>query len=243
MPARESTARFSIGDGTAVSSLFPLFDVRAVREGLTASGADDSVMLVRSAWAGSQRYGAAVWSGDIPSTWESLRLQIGAGLNMMASGLPWWTSDIGGFHSAQPESDTFRELLVRWFQFGVFWPILRMHGNRHPDFHNAGMFSAGGPNEIWAFGPVVEEHLTQLLHFRERLRPYLQRQLDTAAALGTPPVRPLWFEYPDDADACLVEDQFLLGSDLLVAPIVEYGSRNARSTSRRDAAGETSGRR
>jgi alpha-D-xyloside xylohydrolase len=225
MSAHESTARFSTGEGTAVSSMFPLYDVRAIREGLAASGSDDSVMLVRSAWAGSQRYGAAVWSGDIPSTWASLRLQIGAGLNMMASGLPWWTSDIGGFYLAEPESDSFRELLVRWFQFGVFWPILRMHGNRHPNFYNAGIFSVGGPNEIWSFGPEAEEHLTKLLFFRERLRPYLQRQLDITASHGTPPVRPLWFEFPSDHDACQVDDQFLLGSDLLVAPIAEYGSR------------------
>ena len=86
------------------------------------------MILSRSAWAGSQRYGAAVWSGDIQSTWEALQGQLSAGLGMMVSGIPWWTSDIGGFFDSDIESPYFRELVVRWFQFSVLWPVFRLHG-------------------------------------------------------------------------------------------------------------------
>ena len=88
--------------------------------------------LCRSAWAGSQRYGAAVWSGDIDSTFEALAEQIPAALNIGIAGIPWWTSDIGGFKGGDPSSPYFRELIVRWFQFGVFCALFRLHGVREP---------------------------------------------------------------------------------------------------------------
>jgi alpha-D-xyloside xylohydrolase len=218
----EDESRYHLGNGTEVSSLFALEDARAVREGLDAVGDTESMLLVRSGWAGIQRYGAAIWSGDIQSTWESLRLQVTAGLNMMASGIPWWTSDIGGFFGA--ETETFEELLVRWFQFATFWPVVRMHGNRHPDFFNAGIFSAGGPNEIWAFGERGYEIMRRLLDIREQLRPYLHRTLDLTAESGIPPVRPLWFDHADDPQAVDVDDQFMSGPDLLVAPVLAQGA-------------------
>ena len=217
----EDESRYSLGNGTEVSGLFALEDARAVREGLDAIGDTESMLLIRSGWAGIQRYGAAIWSGDIQSTWESLRLQMTTGLNMMTSGIPWWTSDIGGFFGAEDEG--FEELLVRWFQFGTFWPIVRMHGNRHPDFFNAGIFSAGGPNEIWAFGDRGYEIMRGLLNLREQLRPYLHSTLELTSAQGIPPVRPLWFDHADDPRAVSVEDQFMLGSELLVAPVLAPG--------------------
>ncbi|WP_088288167.1 TIM-barrel domain-containing protein [Kineosporia sp. A_224] len=224
----EDSARYHLGHGTEVSSMYPLLDAQAVREGLDGVDDTESMLLVRSAWAGSQRYGAAVWSGDVQSTWESLRLQVGAGLNMMVSGIPWWTSDIGGFFGADRDSDDFRELLVRWFQFAVFWPVLRMHGNRHPDFFGAGIFSAGGPNEVWSFGEPAYQIMRGLLAFRERLRPYLHDVLDVTASEGTPPVRPMWFQHPDDVVAVGISDQFLLGPDLLVAPVTDAGVRSRK---------------
>ena len=220
----EDDSRYALGHGTEVSSLFPLEDARAVREGLNSVGDTESMLLVRSAWAGSQRHGVAVWSGDIQSNWESLRLQMSAGLNMMVSGIPWWTSDIGGFFDADAESEDFRELLVRWFQFATFWPVLRMHGNRHPDFFNAGIFSAGGPNEVWSFGERGYEIMSGLLSFRERLRPYLHAVLDRTASDGVPPVRPLYFDFGDDPVAAVVTGQFMLGDDLLVAPVLYCGA-------------------
>ena len=221
---REAGARFARGHGTEFAGMFPLFDAQAIREGLDEIGDDESMILERSAWAGSQRYGVTVWSGDIQSTWESLRTQVGAGLNMMASGIPWWTTDIGGFFDADAESEDFRELLVRWFQFATFWPVVRLHGNRHPDFFNSGIFSSGGPNEVWSFGEKAYEVITGLLFFRERLRPYVQQVTDQSAATGMPPVRPLWFESPHDPVAVRVEDQFLLGDDVLIAPVLQRGA-------------------
>jgi alpha-D-xyloside xylohydrolase len=98
-----------------------------------------------------------------------------------------------------------------------------MHGNRHPDFFNAGIFSAGGPNEIWAFGDRGYEIMRGLLNLREQLRPYLHSTLELTTAQGIPPVRPLWFDHADDPLAVSVADQFMLGSDLLVAPVLAPG--------------------
>lgn len=223
---REAPARFAAGDGEAVASLYPLHFSAAVREGLRALGSRDGVLLARSAWAGSQRYGVAVWSGDIPSTWETLRQQIAAGQSMMVSGIDWWTSDVGGFFLSDPQDEDFRELLIRWFQFGAFWPVLRLHGNRDPDFYNGGIFLAGGPNEIWSFGPTVERVLTGWIWVRERLRPYLQEQLRLASRHATPPVRPMWFEFPEDERVIGIDDQFMLGSAVLVAPVHTAGARS-----------------
>ena len=95
-------------------------------------GEEEIVSLTRCAWAGSQRYGALVWTGDIASNFESLRNQVANALNMGIAGMPWWTTDIGGFHEGNTEDPVFRECLVRWFQFATFCPVLRMHGFREP---------------------------------------------------------------------------------------------------------------
>ena len=99
-------------------------------EGQKESGQEDIVNLVRCAWLGSQKYGALVWSGDNISTYEDFRKQICAGLHMGLCGIPWWTTDIGGFHGGVTEDPDFQELLVRWFQFGTFCPVMRIHGTR-----------------------------------------------------------------------------------------------------------------
>ena len=99
-----------------------------------------------------------------------------------------------------------------------------MHGNRHPDFFNAGIFSAGGPNEVWSFGERGYEIMSGLLSFRERLRPYVHAVLDRTASDGVPPVRPLYFDFGDDPVAAVVTGQFMLGDDLLVAPVLYCGA-------------------
>ena len=109
------------------------------------------------AWAGSQRYGALVWSGDIHSDWESFRKQLCAGLNMGIAGIPWWTTDIGGFIGSNPKDPAFRQLLVRWFQWGTFCPVIRLHGDRVPHtpvIRKDGSCSkhTGAGNEVWSFG-------------------------------------------------------------------------------------------
>jgi alpha-D-xyloside xylohydrolase len=184
---------------------------------MLAEGEKTPLLLCRSAWAGSQRYGAAVWSADIPSTFPALRAQVKAGLNIGLSGIPWWSSDIGGFRGGDPESPYFRELIVRWFQFGAFCPIFRNHGHRVP---NKNDFN-GGPNEVWSFGEPAYRIIRNYMALRERLRPYIMQQMAEASKTGIPPMRPLFVDFPSDPVCYQVEDQYMFGCDLLVAPILD----------------------
>lgn len=226
-PAAPDNVMLHAGPGSQAINLFPLENSRLFSEGMAAAGREPTVLLSRSAWAGSQRYGTAVWSGDIPATWESLRIQVRAGLNIAMSGIPWWTTDIGGFHGGDSRDDAYRELLIRWFQYGTFCPLFRLHGDRAPRLPT-GHDMTGGPNEVWSYGDEAFEILSKYLHLRERIRPYLHEQMDRAAASGLPPMRPLFVDFPDDPEAWSVEDSFLLGPDVLIAPILEAGRRMRR---------------
>jgi alpha-D-xyloside xylohydrolase len=212
------------GPGLEVINAYPADHARAFYDGMRQEGETEIISLCRSAWAGSQRYGAALWSGDIDSTFDALGRQIRAGLNVALSGIPWWTTDIGGFTGGDPDSPEFRELMVRWFQYGVFCPLFRLHGTRLPwmPFTPA---KTGGPNEVWSYGDEAYEHITAMLRLRERLRPYVLAQMRVASRSGIPPMRPLFVDFPDDASAWEVDDQFLFGPDLLVAPVYAYGAR------------------
>ena len=150
-PTFPASLNFAAGPGLEVANLYPREHARGFYEHMLDCGEEEVLLLCRSAWAGSQRYGAAVWSGDIPSTFESLRVQVRAGLNMAMSGIPWWTTDIGGFYKGDPDDPAYRELFVRWFEYGAFCPLFRVHGDRLP---NAAMSAdmTGGPNEVWSFG-------------------------------------------------------------------------------------------
>ncbi|MDX2082007.1 MAG: glycoside hydrolase family 31 protein [Terrimicrobiaceae bacterium] len=222
-PADHSNVRYSAGNGLAVGCIYPLAHQQAFFDGLRSEGETEIVTLCRSAWAGSQRYGAALWSGDIPSTFEALRAQVRGGLNAGLSGIPWWTTDIGGFHSGDIESEGFRELIVRWFQYGVFCPLFRLHGVREP-----ATAKSGGPNEVWCFGEPAGEIIAGLLRLRERMKPYVLEQMQTASEEGRPPMRPLFFDFPNDPNAWDIEDQFLFGPDLLIAPVLESGAVQRR---------------
>jgi alpha-D-xyloside xylohydrolase len=224
---RPSTARYHTGEGTEVQGVYPREHARAFYEGLKERGVDEVLLLCRSAWAGSQRYGAAVWSGDIDSTFEALAAQIPAGLNMGISGIPWWTTDIGGFRHGDPATEYFRELVVRWFQFGAFCPLFRLHGVREPG-PLVGSAQTGAPNEVWSFGDDAYELIKQQLHLRERIRPYVKAQMAEASASGLPPMRALFLEFPDEPAAWEIDDQFMLGPDVLVAPITTMGARERR---------------
>jgi alpha-D-xyloside xylohydrolase len=225
IPFDPDNLRFYAGDGQAVANFYPLAHEQAFYEGMRAEGEEEIIMLCRSGWAGSQRYGAALWSGDIPSTFEALQAQVRAGLNVGLSGIPWWTTDIGGFGfpGGNIESPYFRELIVRWFQYGVFCPLFRLHGYRQP---NDGKFwETGAANEVWSFGDEAYEILREYLFLRERLRPYIMEQMRLAHQRGVPPMRPLFFDFPGDPDSWTVEDQFMFGPDLLVAPVLFQGDR------------------
>jgi len=215
------------GNGEEVSNLYCDGFAQAFYEGLKAEG-EEVCNLLRCAWLGTQRYGAVLWSGDIASTFDSLRKQLKAGLNVSLCGIPWWTTDIGGFINGDPEDEEFRELIVRWFEFGVFCPIFRLHGFRLPypvrDILNPdGYCGSGGPNEVWSFGDEAYEIIAKYMFLRERLIPYIMTQMELATVDGTPVMRPLLYDFSQDQQVYEIGDEYLFGPDLLVAPVVEKG--------------------
>ncbi|GAA4842336.1 glycoside hydrolase family 31 protein [Kitasatospora terrestris] len=224
-PGHQANLRYHAGPGLEVGNLYPRENARAFHEGMLAAGESEVLTLNRSTWAGAQRYGAALWSGDIGTDFATLRDQIKAGLNVMLSGIPWWTTDIGGFHGGDPDDPAYREVMVRWFQYGAFCPLFRLHGYREP-WTELGPEMTGGPNEVWSYGEQAYDILASYLHLRERLRPYVLAQTRHAAATGVPPMRPLFLEFPEDPASWEVDDAFLLGPDLLVAPVTEAGARS-----------------
>ena len=212
-----------------VGNEYPREYARLFYEGQKAAGQEDIVNLIRCAWAGSQRYGALVWSGDIYSTFEDLRKQICAGIQMGMSGMPWWNSDIGGFHNGDSASDAFKELLVRWFQFGTFCPVMRLHGCRlpyTPIVNAAGeeREQTGADNEIWSYGPEVEKILTHYIRIREAMKDYTREIMEIAHRTGAPVMRGLMYEFPEDEACALICDEYMYGPDILVAPICYEGS-------------------
>jgi len=223
-PRHPENLIYHSGDGQAITNIYPLFNARAFFEGMQSEGENEVISLCRSAWAGSQRYGAALWSGDVQSNFEEFRAQIPAGLNAAMSGIPWWTTDIGGFFGGDINDPSFQELVIRWFQFGLFCPLFRLHGNRLPGMEDDAA-SSGGPNEVWSFGEEAYEIIKGLLFTRERLKPYIMEQMRFAHEKGTPPMRPLFFDFPADAQSWDIDDQFMFGPDLLVAPVLENGAR------------------
>ena len=177
-------------------------------------------ILSRGYWAGSQRFGAALWSGDVNSTWEELGLQIKVAQSS-ALLVPYWSTDIGGFKNGDPTDPSFRELIVRWFQFGVFCPLFRLHGHRlgGPPQDECG--GTGGPNEVWSFGDTAYEIIKDLLLLRESLRPYVERHLRETSRTGLPLIRSMAMAFPLDptSQTEAVEDQYMFGDEFLVAPV------------------------
>lgn len=183
-------------------------------------------VLGRSGWAGSQRYGGAVWSGDTQSTWEDFNQQFRAGLNMVMTGIPYWTTDIGGFGGGHTQSANFRELIVRWFQWGAFCPLFRLHGARTgPTWPpgDAGVCGQAASNEVWMFGNESEAAIVRVMRMREQMRPYVMEQYQAAAEYGTPIMRPLFFDFYNDTASQTVDDQQMFGPDYLVALVLQKG--------------------
>lgn len=219
----------SLGNGDEVGLIYPYYYAQLVYDGMKEMGRDDIVTLSRCAYIGAQKFGTLVWSGDIPSTFESLRKQIKSGLNMAMCGIPWWTTDIGGFYGGDIESDEFRELIVRWFQYGVFCPVFRLHGSRNGHDRTRDIIEpSGGDNELWSFGDRDYEILRDLVFLRERLRPYIHDQMAIASKDGVPVMRPLIFDWPEDETCTSIGDEFLFGDDILFAPIVNQGETSRR---------------
>ncbi|KAK6844184.1 hypothetical protein PG995_014294 [Apiospora arundinis] len=222
--------RYHLGSNLAVGNVYPRDYARAFYEGMTASGQTNIVNLLRCAWAGSQRYGALVWSGDIASSWGSFRCQLAAGLNMGLAGLPWWTTDIGGFHGGDPTDPAFRELLVRWFQWGAFCPVMRLHGDREPQQPQHGTTGgagcrSGAANEVWSFGDDAYEILKKYMNIREDMRDYTRDLMKQAHEKGTPIMRPLFYDFPEDSKCWEVEQQYMFGAKYMCCPVMEPGKR------------------
>ncbi len=204
-----------IGSGDRYANIFPLMTTRAVYEGQRSASDQKRVFILsRSAFVGSQRYGVTAWSGDVLSDWLSFKRQIPAGLNFSLSGIPYWTTDIGGFFIASPSDPNFRELFVRWFQFGAFSPIFRVHGTRYnPD-----------ENELWSYGPEAGKILVQYDTLRYRLLPYIYSLAWKTASEGYTPMRPLVMDFRQDVNAQNIGDQFMYGPAILVNPVTEPGA-------------------
>lgn len=225
--------RFYIGNGAQTALLYPYYYAKAFYDGLRSEGESDIVSLTRACYPGSQKFGTIVWNGDIPSTFEALQQSIVSGLSMAMCGIPWWNSDIGGFHSGNIESDYFIELIVRWFQFGLFCPVMRLHGARlrtknQVDRHPGVKERSGGDNEIWSFGERNYPILKELILLRERLKPYILKHTKIAAETGTPIMRPMFFDFYDDERCYSIDDQYMFGKDILFAPIYKQGETKRR---------------
>jgi alpha-D-xyloside xylohydrolase len=204
--------------GARVANAYPLMTTTGVYQGQRAASDEKRVFILsRSAYAGIQRNSVAAWSGDVLSDFETYKRQIPAGLNFELSGIPYWTTDIGGFFIGHNEDPKYRELFVRWFQYGAFCPIFRVHGTRVPS-----------ENELWSYGPDAESILTSFDRLRYRLLPYIYSMAWKITSESYTPMRPLVMEFRDDAKAQNIGDQFMFGPAILVNPVTEQGATTRR---------------
>ena len=196
--------------------LFTLYWSQMFADGARALGFPP-VSLARASYAGTPRHGAALWSGDIHCTWDVLRTQVRTGLSAQTSGFGLWTTDIGGFidgggdaPKCDPANSTYRELWVRWFQYGATCPLFRQHGDRD--------------TEIWLYGAQAEGIVADLIRWRASIKGYLQGEVAKLSATGRPINRPLAWDFPEDAAAWLVDDAYMFGDSYLAAPVLTAGA-------------------
>lgn len=234
---------FDAGSGARLHNLYPFVHTRAVYEGHRRDRADRCLTLTRSAYHGAQRFGTTFWSSDIHPRWDVFKRQIPCGLNFCATGLAYWSSDIGGWHGVVREegagdadegagyksllietgefrydpdaAKNYAELYVRWFQYGAFCPTFRAHGTR-PE------------NEVWSYGPEAEAILVEYLELRYRLLPYIYSQAWRTTRTGAPFMRALFMDFPDDPNVRDLKDQYMFGPAFLVAPVHDPGATRRR---------------
>lgn len=202
------------GPGDFYRLTYPLMVSKAVYEGQREVTSEKRVcILTRSAFLGQQRYGTINWSGDIGGNWDTYQRQVVAGLNYTITGLPYWTTDIGGFFrpgNAQYTDEKYHELLVRWFQWSVFNPVFRMHGYM-------------SETEPWKFGQKVEDNMRIMLNLRYRLLPYIYSEAWQVSRNGSTMMRPMIMDFNGDTSAVNRPYQFMFGKCILVSPVVEAG--------------------
>ncbi len=206
----------SLGTGARYFNTYPLMTTSAVYNGQRSVTSDKRVfILTRSAFAGQQRNAAVTWSGDIYAYWNVYRKQISAGLNFCFSGIPYWTTDIGAFFVTLTDGckdNSYKELFTRWYQFGVFCPIFRVHGTNTP-------------REIWQFGNKGSWAYDTQLKFdnlRYRLMPYIYSTAWKVTNEGYTIMRGLAFDFPDDKKVYNIDDQYMFGQAFLVNPVTNY---------------------
>lgn len=232
-PQTPSNFKYYLGNGAQTALLYPYYYSKLFYEGLKEAGEEEIILLTRAGYAGIQKFGALIWNGDIVSSFEALSASIKSGLSMAMCGIPWWNSDIGGFLNGDTESDYFRELIIRWMQFGVFSPVMRIHGDRKREStyvvrHPGVKCQSGGNNEIWCFGERNYKLIRELIELRERLRPYIVRHMEIASKEGKPLMRPMFFDFYEDPVCYELEDQYMFGEDILFAPIAKQGQTERR---------------
>ncbi|HSY36750.1 MAG TPA: TIM-barrel domain-containing protein [Acidobacteriaceae bacterium] len=221
---------FHIGPGTQYFNVYPLFHTAAFYNGMRKDMKERALILARDAYPGAQHNGAIFWSSDISPTWDVLKRQVPTGINFVASGMPYWSTDIGGWqalpHSHKPERpvlidpsdarsvvgeyDDYPELYVRWFEYGAFQPNFRTHGTR-PE------------NEVWSYGKQAEPILEKFLRLRYELMPYIYSLGWHAHETGAPFMRGLFMDFGDDPKVADVGDEYMFGPALLVAPVTDQG--------------------
>lgn len=199
--------------GEVYRNVYPMYVSKTIYEGLRQDDPDRRAMIfTRSGFSGMQRYAAATWSGDVGHDWETLRRQIVGGLGQMATGLPWWTYDAGGFFRPgdQYTNTGYHEQLIRWIQAGTFFLLMRVHGYM-------------SNTEPWRYGEKVEHIIARYLDLRYRLLPYIYSQNAAVSFNGSTLMRPLVMDFPEDRFALEQNYQFMFGPSILVAPVVESG--------------------
>jgi alpha-D-xyloside xylohydrolase len=219
-----------VGPGTQYFDVYPTFHTAAFYNGFRRDTDKRALVLARDAYLGTQHNGATVWSSDISPTWDTLRRQIPTGIDVTASGIPYWGNDIGGWqylpavhHPERPvlvnpagaESniggyEDYPELYVRWFEYGVFEPTFRTHGSRRY-------------NEVWSYGPAAEPILEKFLRLRYALMPYIYSLGWYTHETGAPFMRGLFMDFPNDPKVAEIGDEYMFGPALLVAPVYEQG--------------------
>jgi alpha-D-xyloside xylohydrolase len=226
----------SLGPGTEYFNVYPYFHTKAIYDGFRADLPDRrALILARDAYLGAQHNGAIFWSSDISPTWDTLKRQVPTGLNFVASGMPYWSTDIGGWqylpgsHKAErpvlidtrdAASDAkenvgnyedYAELYVRWFEYGTFQPTMRAHGSRKE-------------NEVWSYGKQAEPILEKFLRLRYQLMPYIYSLGWSSHETGAPFMRGLFMDFGSDPNVAGIGDEYMFGPALLVAPVTEQGS-------------------
>ncbi|MCR5117060.1 MAG: family 31 glucosidase [Lachnospiraceae bacterium] len=221
--------RYCAGPALQVSNMYPQMYSRVFFDEMKNLKDGVVVNLLRCAWAGSQKYGNVVWSGDVPSTFTAFKDQVVAGLNMGLAGIPWWTTDIGGFMTDDVNDPNFRQLLIRWYEFAVYSAVLRMHGDRGPynipplddrDF-GGGYLHTGQPNELWSYGEDNYKIMKKYYDIRISMHDYIKSLYEEASLNGSPLIRTMFYEFPKDEKCWELDDQYMFGSKYLAAPIFE----------------------